>query len=143
MKTFATSGDISTQYFGDKFDANKMDGNIHIWIDVNVPPSVKGDQNTTLMFDIKKETMKGVSDNDKMKFIDDIIDADLTHWSKNFTKPAADRYYIGLDRKVRADDINEMDLDVMPGFRLTWNHNKHVEPEDRFSNQIKSKQFVR
>merc|ERR1712029_958619 len=34
VNTFATSGNISTQYFGQKFDANKVDGNIHmeIWV---------------------------------------------------------------------------------------------------------------
>ena len=36
-----------------------------------------------------------------------------------------------------------MDLDIMPGFRLTWNYNKHVEPEDEFGSRTNSKQFVR
>ena len=101
-----------------------------------------GDKNTTLMFDIKKETMKEVSDNDEMRIGWTDIDADLTHWSKNISPPAYS-YVISLDRRVSADDINNMNLDMMPGFRLTWNYNKHVEPEDTFSSETATKQFVR
>ena len=63
--------------------------------------SVVGDQNTTLMFDIKKETMKEVSDNDKMH-MDPTgdIDADLKHWSKNFSEPSG-VYRISLYRGDR------------------------------------------
>ena len=83
--TSATSGNISTQHFGDKFDPNKVDDNIYIRIRVNVPPSVVDDQNTTLMFDIKKKTMKEVSDYDQMIIYPggNNIDADLTPWSEN------------------------------------------------------------
>ena len=36
-------------------------------------------------------------------------------------------------REVSADEINNMDLDMMPGFRFTWHYNKHVEPENIYS----------
>ena len=143
MTTFATSGNISTKYFGDKFDANKADGNINLQIEVNVPPSVMGDQNTTLMFDIKKETMKEVSDNDRM-YISGVgdIDADLPHWTKNITAPSS-YYIIKLDRRVSANDINNVDLDMMPGFKLTWYYGTHIEPKESFSSETVTKQFVR
>ena len=102
--TITQERNISTKYFGDKFDPTKVDGYIYIQIEVNVPPSVMGDQNTTIMFDVKKETMKEVSDNDKMKFgYHDDIDADLTHWSKNISPPSI-VYPIELNRQVSADD---------------------------------------
>ena len=143
VTTSATSGNISTQYFGDKFEANKVDGNIYFKIYIIVPPSVGGDQNTTLMVDIKKKTMKEVSNNDKMTLNDwTDIDADLTNCSKNITAPS-DKYSISLDRKVTADDIYNMDLDMMPGFTLTWNYDKHIEPKESFSSQTVTKQFAR
>ena len=70
------------------------------------------------------------------------IDADLTHWSKNITAPSYS-YLITLDRKVTADDINNTNLDTMPGFRLTWNYNKHVELEDKYSSRTVTIQFVK
>ena len=36
-----------------------------------------------------------------------------------------------------------MDIDMMPGFRLTWNYNKHIEPEAKYSSWTVTKQFVR
>ena len=110
--TETTSGNISTKYFGDKFEANKVDSNIYISLKVNVPPSVKGDKNTTLMFNIKKETMKEVSDNDKMYVGLVTIDADMRHWSVNITGPFSLTYSISLDRKLAADDINNLDNDT-------------------------------
>ena len=142
VSTSVTSGNISTKHFGDKFETNKVDGDICIVIQVNVPPSVVSDINTTLMFNIKKRTMKEVSDNDQTSFDYNDIDADLTHWSKNVIGRSYS-YRIELDRKVSADDINNMDLDMMPGFRLTWNYNKHVEPETGYGSRTVTKQFVR
>ena len=137
--TSATSGNISTKYFGETFDDTKVDGYIQITIIVYVPQSPKVDQNTTLMFDINKNTMEGVRDNDWMMAVYDIIDADLTHWRKNISVSSS-YYNIILDRKVSANDIDNMDLDVMPGFRFTWNYDKNVEPWTKYSIKQKYKQ---
>ena len=150
MYTSATSGNISTQYFGNKFEADKVDGRILIKISFSVPPSLIGDTNVTLMLEITKRTMKEVSDNDLMTFdCSDCttinIDADLRKWTKNITAPNPEYgyYFIKLDRKVSQDDIKNIDLDMMPGFRFTWNYTRVVEPKSIYSNQDKNKQFVR
>ena len=78
----------------------KVDGYIYIAINVHVPPSVKGGNNVTLMFNVNKKSMKEVSDEEdeeEIKFCYDddnfsVIDADLTHWSKNITAPSTDEY---------------------------------------------------
>ena len=108
-----------------------------------VPPSVKGDRNTTIMLNIQKKSMEAVKDQMTFVYFAD-LHADLTHWSKNITAPNPRRYYdIYLDREVPTNDIENMDLDMMPGFRLTWKYDKDVEPEPIFSNQEKTKQFNR
>ena len=146
MDSSATSGNVSTKYFGDKFDADKVEGYIHIDIRVHPPASVWKDRNTTIMFNIEKITMKEDSDNDKIKFgicQDCDIDADVTHWSRNVTiRYHPPPYYIIMNRKVSSDDINNMDLDLMPGFRLNWNYNYNVEPEPEY-NSKQNWQFVR
>ena len=143
MVTFATSGNISTKYFGHKFDANKVDGYIMIRIVIHLPPRVVVENSTFLIFDMKKGTMKEVSDNDRMSFgssFSNFIDADLTHLHTRFTAPFSGPFAIALNRKVTADDINNIDQDMMPGFKLTWNYNKHLVPEDRYTNEDKTKQ---
>ena len=138
--TSASAGNISTQYFGEKFNAIKVDGEIYISIYVYIPTSMKGDKN---MFYINKKTMKEVSDNDKLSMtgVGD-IDADLTQWSKNITAPKSGYYKFVLDRRVSADDIKNLELDMMPGFRFTWNYDKQ-EQWSKYSNNEVTKQFVR
>ena len=146
--TSAKSGNISTKYFGDKFDNIKVENNIMIRINLEVPQSVKGYHNTTLMFGINKKTMNEVSDYDKLCMypVDKCFDADQTYWSKNITPDPGKTYQLELNRQVSADDISNMDLDMMPGFRYTWRYNNHVEAETLHSNRGNkgtTKQFVR
>ena len=71
--TSATSGNISTQNFGEKYVAEKVDGNIYIWIKFYVPTSLKGNNSTKFMINIMKRTMKDISHKDQMKFGDSLI----------------------------------------------------------------------
>ena len=74
--------------------------------------SVRGDKTVTLMFNIEKNTMKEVSDNDKMRFDWNDIDADVTNLSRNKIGPNMYNgyYYMKIDRQVPADDMKNMDL---------------------------------
>ena len=101
--------------------------------------------NVTLMFDLKKNTIKEVSDNDRIAMQYASIDADLTNWYMNITAPNPEYgyYYILMNRKVVADNIINMNLDSMPGFRLIWNYDSNVKAEDKYSNEVKSKYFAR
>ena len=148
LHTSATSGNISTKYFGEKFDTNKVEGNIDARIYVHVPPSVRG--NVQLMLNIEKITMKDISDDGKVYlyiYPFGFTDVDLTHWYKNITAPNPSQgfYYIHLKRKVSSDDIQNMDLDVMPGFRFTWKYSKLVKLSiwDGYSRRQITKEFTR
>ena len=52
-------------------------------------------------------------------------------------------YHIKLDRSVSQDYIKNMNIDWMPGFRITWNYNKKIEAGTMFSNDDRTKEFVR
>ena len=113
VHTSATSGNISTLYFGDKLDVNKVDGNILIQIFVDVPTSsVEGENNVTLMMEVNKRTMKDVSDDDQIKFNLSTINPDVLQWSRSITKPSG-FFQIKLDRKVSTDDIKNIEFDFM------------------------------
>ena len=126
--TSATSGNITTKHFGDNFDATKVDGNILIKINVNVPKSARKKENTTLFFNLEKNTLKDVSDNDQMYILTvGDIDADKTYVNEHDTAPLDKFYYIRLNRKVTIEDIKHIKQDKMHGFRFKWNYNKEVE----------------
>ena len=150
MSTSTISGNISTLYFGEKLDVQKadIDINMNIYIRIYVPNSVMDDKDVKMTFDIHKNTMKKISGYDYMNMNDDDgdihIDGDLTHWSKTITNPISkDGYIVGYHRQVSQDDIKSMNLEMMPGFRLTWYYNKQVEPEAKYSNDDTTKEFVR
>ena len=87
--------------------------------------------------------MKKFNWNDKMTFGNLTIDfyGVKTQWSRNIT--TKNKYYtITLDRKVTKDDISQVELDVMPGFRLTWNLTTKLSGS-MYSNDDLTKEFVR
>ena len=145
VETSATSGNLSTQYFGEMFDAFKVDSHINMLIRVYVPSSGRYDKNIKQVFDINKRSMTEVSGYDKIEFDYKTIDANLTSWSKSINGPLySSSNTIAHDREVSRDDIRNMKLDMMPGFRLTWNYNNvKLMPEPKYSNENKTKQFVR
>ena len=135
-----------------KMQSYLIDADIRIKIQFYVPSSVSGE--VTLMLNIEKNTMKYNSDKDMMfygvcgsncyGYKKSEIDADITHWRKNITASSSGEfYYIELDRKVLADKVRNVDLDLMPGFTLTWKYKEMIEPNPKFSNDGKTKLFVR
>ena len=56
VDTSAASGLISTQHFGDKFDADKVETHLRYQINVHPPESVRNNPNVTFHFDIDKVT---------------------------------------------------------------------------------------
>ena len=142
--TTASSGNISTNNFGEKFDAKKVDGNLLIVVSVYVPLAVQNDMNTTLFLKIEKITMKEHSQTDRLVlFSKTIIDADITSYTENITAPFENMYKIYLDRLVKREDIENIKLDKIPGFRLNWHYEPKVEMWPGFSNVIKNTEFVK
>ena len=69
----------------------------------------------------------------------------MTKWTKNIPAPnPGNGYYtIILDREVSQNDIRNMKLDLMPGFRFTWSYDKQIEQEAKYVNDGITKEFVR
>ena len=142
VDTASTSGNMSTPYFSDKFNADKVDGNIFIQIRIYVPPSVSGNSSTTLMLNLEKNTMKAVSDKDYMYMSTfGIINFDTTHVSRNITGLFSNHYDTRLNRKVTDEDIKNIKEDKMPGFRLIWSFNKNMESWAKY--KFNNTQFTR
>ena len=139
--TSAASGNISTQYFGDKFEADKVEGNIFIDMYIFVPAI---EENTTILINLEKNTISEFSSNDMLTIYTSniILDPEIKHWSSNISITDFDihdnSYFYNIDhnRLLSDEDILALDMDMMPGFRLSWNYNKHLEPDRNLYDSI-------
>ena len=144
VDTAVSSGTISTQHFGDKFDADKVETNLIYTIKVYCPDIVRKNPNVTLHLDIEKVSMTDLSSGgeDSLKVVNTRVDT--SHTSFNYTAPSQHHYDIRLDRKVLPADVIKQKLSMMPGFRLRWHYfGKEVESRAKWADEENTKAFVR
>ena len=118
VDTNATSGTIFTQYFGQNFDASKVDTDVALKVRVFKP-----DGDYTQHFVIEKTSMKDLTvGKDELKFDYVIINGDTR--SFNYTYPETKS--LNLVRKVTRADLQTQKLDIMPGFKITWYYSESI-----------------
>ena len=142
VNTGASSGSIATQYFGEEFDANKVETgplcyNVYVY-----PPS--NHPSVTLHLDIEKVSIKD-SGHDRLYvtgrgFVG--YGVEIAYKSFNYSPLAENFYNIQLSRDYSQTDVAKQELDLMPGFRVTWHYSGlEVEPWTKYYNDNKA--FVR
>ena len=141
--TYATTGNITTKYFGEEFDIEKTDAKMQIEIKISSPDSLENDSDSTAIFKVLKNTLKEIQDVDKMILNLDLIDADLTTYNANSTD-MINYKYLYLRRKATKEDLSSIDQDQMPGFNLVWFYDREVEPQNYYSfYSTENREFVR
>ena len=161
LHTTAISSSIFTRYFGDKFDADKVEtGPLKFNVYIYPPASVRNNRNVTVHFDIEKLSLKdltGGTDSLTGQVMQtgqvQIADADDmmvgTHGRHNFSPPNplfGHSYEIRLARQVLSADIRKQKLSLMPGFKISWHYSgmdKEEEPDATYYNASYTKTFVR
>ena len=144
VDTTATSGNISTHLFGDKFDAKKVDSSIQIKVVIWFPTRARKSNGTTLYIDIHKNTIEQFRDTDKFMVNLKAIEGMTSHISRNITSPFHHKTYgIVLNRKVSKEDLSILKKDLMPGFRLKWYYKSESNKGTKFPEDTISKEFVR
>ena len=136
VSTAATSGIISTQHFGENFDADKVETKLYYSVDVYPPENVIKNPNVTLHFEIERISMKGLLyGHDSLQFGWDEVIENIE--SQNYTPPGYSRY-ISLTRfNVIPSDVNRQKLNLMPGFRFKWYYSgAEVVPEPKYKNSM-------
>ena len=150
MRTYATSGIIYTKYFGDTFDADKVNTDVSYIIEIIFPESILQDDNASLHIKFEKKSIPDLSSgHDKFSIFGGEIRSNATNWTKNYTvskKYTECRTFagsipriciiIGLERKVLLEDLKKMeqDLKLMPGFKIQWHYysGSEIKGEPRF-----------
>ena len=146
LETAASSGSVTTQYFGEEFDADKVEPHLIYIVQVFPLSSVRNNPNVTLHLDVEKVSLEDLSSGYD-GFSVDLIYLMETKRTYNYTPPTSSSYYITLSRDVLPADVKKQKLNVMPGFRVTWHYTgMEVEPWAQFYNNPyypSTKAFVR
>ena len=130
VTTTATSGSLTTQDFQQKFDSELVETNVYYGILIFPPASVSSKENVTLHFELKKVSMQE-SSNEKFYVDSIILKTDMTNFTTSFTPPlppsnpfllggTLKRRKVYLQRKVSKEDVQKMEMTLMPGFKFKW-----------------------
>ena len=138
ITTSDTDGIISSQDFGENFNATKMETNFHYSIKIYPPNDVVNNTKVTLDIEIDRVTlMNNLNDNIKVlnkwgsyQLLD--IGRKKSTWSfrppgiidgQNLAKVNDFREII-IERKITLDDVKGLHYDCMPGFNVSWYYKK-------------------
>ena len=137
VDTSALAGNIYTQYFGYLFQKEKVANKVRLTVTVNIPKTILTDTNVTLHFNIEKQSMLGISDNQEQYMLS-LMDGgvedpkpDVVNITRNFTPP---RYYereFGMKKRdVKISDIDALEMYLMPGFKFSWFYTGNQYPPE-------------
>ena len=146
MYTAASSGSISTQYFGDKFEADKVETKLNYYVEIYPPVSVRNNPRVTLHIYIENISMRNISSGqDNFTFDDGWTEADIIN-RFNFTPPSSYHYSMRLKRNVSLEEVRSQSLDQMPGFRVSWYYSgmeEEVQQVAKYKEYATIRAFVR
>ena len=153
VHTAATSGVVSIQYYGEQFTSRLVERKFRFMVEVNPPANIKNNENVTLHFSLEQVRMTGLPGSSReyvmMKGRDpSFVEDHLTTAYTNFTPPKPDGVWNGFHffRDVTSEDIELLQLDVMPGFRLSWWYTGPEvtpDPDHKYKDEEITKHLVR
>ena len=152
VDTHAIMGNISTEHFGGTFVADKLETNVYFTVHIYPPNSLMNNPNVTLHVEIEKSTMNDLlgGQDTFLTFSNDWFSDDVNSSArvinKNYSPPGDYGNKVSLIRKVTEKDLKEIDMKVMPGFRLIWFYSGNFSEADlksAYSDADKTKEFVR
>ena len=123
VNTAATSGTISTQYFGHKFEKDKIERDLKYVVRIHPPKKYKKNKNITLYIDIENNLLQKYE-----KFYSSFSSTDTDTKLSRAISPPVYKWY-ALQRKMSEDGASDLQVDLMPGFRLTWHYNKNSDSD--------------
>ena len=145
LDTSSTSGVVTTQYFGKRFQPDLVERNLGYWVTIYVPKNVWNNENVTLHFNVENVLMKAISKDSKDEIGIEGDNVVNTKVHKNFTRPFMS-HFISLKRDVVWKEVEQLKMDVMPGFRFSWwytSNGVEVTSYPKYENYEITKQFRR
>ena len=162
-----TSGTIMTEHYGEQFDADKVETDVHYDISIYPPAIIQQDADdtiygdVTLHFEVEKMSMKNImSGYEKYEeHNSSTVNVDIKTFIRNYQPPLENHIYykdhrrsFKVQRKVALWDVKKMSMKLMPGFKFkwyyTWGSAGEVQPDQHYHGStslyhIVAKAFVR
>ena len=128
LNTVATSGVISTQYFGNNYKPNLVQDSTLSIIKIFIPALALDNDNVTLHINLEKNSMTDLPSGYERFMVFDkgftYLDAEETQYNRKYSPPNQDPSthfrVFALIRNVHPDILNDQNLETMPGFNLSW-----------------------
>ena len=137
ISTCATTGSIWTEFYGDKYDPQKIERKLDYRIFIGPPDYIAWNPKFILTLEIEKVSMNisHLSSQDIMSVNSNTLDLDQKRFVINISSSAfAYSVKISLKRSVTQEDIGiNANLKTMPGFKVTWYYNFDVTPENKYA----------
>ena len=140
--TSQSSGYISTINFGENYTKNEMEENILCSVYIYIPRDINDDGNVTLFLKVEKKSYLQGFDQFSYNYVSEegMLDANITFYTKSITGPSTEYIFGGrthyanffnfkLDRIVSKKDIENIKLQLMPGFKIRWYFEPLIEPK--------------
>ena len=130
LDTVATSGVISTQYFGNDYKSHLVQSATSIMIKIFIPAFAIDNDNVTLNINLEKNSMTNLpSGHDRFMVFDKgftYLDPEETQYNRKYSPPNQDlpiffRPY-AIVRDVNPDLLSNQNMESMPGFNLSWHY---------------------
>ena len=152
IDTTALSGSVTTQYFGQRYQADLVEKHIQMKVFVHPPDDDKIDNINILHFQLEKYAFREVSsdrfDRYKIDGYKGTIEPDTNKVFTNFTKNILQNYprrrLMRMQRYVGKNDLETGTMEKMPGFRFRWwytGENFTIEP--KYSKFRLNKMFIK
>ena len=148
VETYAASGTIFTQYFGEPFDPELLEKDVELSVQIH---PINEDDNTTLHIDFEKISLTYLSSGyDELSLQTNTY---LLGWkketilderfgTKNYTPPIS--RVINFRRKVIKEDVRRQKLDQVPGFKISWHYSdRELKSSAKYSDMKLTKLYAR
>ena len=152
IETSATSGAVTTQYFGEQFQPSLVKKYIFYDIKVYPPESVRENKKVTLHLNLEKISMTSLTGLtgagwDKTGVEGRYLEGWQRSGTVNFTPPMKeyDHRHVVLNRNIESEDLTNIRLETMPGMKLSWSYTglgENVTPDSKFSDSEENQLFI-
>ena len=136
ITTFAKSGMVFTNFFGEPLNASKVIANLRSLVYVHVPEEIRHNKNITLHFEMEKVSMKDIQVGSEKYYYGIYygLGDDTNDFKWNYTPPGPpgnpgqwgytenDKRSFELKRLVPEEEIKDLrkNLDHFPGYKIRW-----------------------
>ena len=122
LKSYALSGNITSEYFGQKFNLDLIERNVNYQVQIHIPDYLKNNENISIH--LKYEWIRPDKGSGRVSMSKDpnghFTLQDYKEYSLNLKHDTLDFIRVNYIYKLTEKDFQNFQMDSMPGFKLSW-----------------------